>query len=102
MMQVIDYSTFLDPTAVRAFLPSEARADEGIYERQEGIRFRKEGAHSIRCENVRLLEGAFLLVAHNSSGEVTTYRQAVSQSDWVHIQFRLIGGGWEDMSGVGI
>lgn len=101
-MQVIDYSKFLDSTAVRLFVPSEAIPDEDIYDCNQGIRFRSQERHRICWESVRLAEGAFLLASQDYAGEVLTYRQRVSESDWVHIQFRLNGGGCENIARTGV
>lgn len=101
-MQVIDYSKFLDTTAVRLFVPSGARPDENIYECDQGIRFCSEDRHRICWETVRLADGAFLLASQDCAGEVLTYRQLVSGGDWVHMQFRLNGGGCEDVARTGV
>lgn len=101
-METIDYSRLLDSTAVRSFLPSEAAPDEEIYERDQGIYFRSEGNRRACCENVLLAKGAFLLASQDSSGELLTYRQSVNESDWIHVQFRLDGGGWEDIARTGV
>jgi AraC family transcriptional regulator, transcriptional activator of the genes for pyochelin and ferripyochelin receptors len=101
-MQAIDFSKFLDGRVVRAFVPSEAVADEDIYECDQGVRFRSGERHSFCWETARLTEGAFLLASQNSAGELLNYRQLVSESDWVHIQFRLNGGGCEDIAQTGV
>src|SRR5690242_19729854 len=101
-MHAIDYSKLLDGTAVRSFVPCEATPDEGVYECDEGIRFHSEHAHGFCWESVRLTEGALLLASDDPAGEVVTQRQVVNQSDWVHIQFRLTGGGCEDIGGSGV
>jgi AraC family transcriptional regulator, transcriptional activator of the genes for pyochelin and ferripyochelin receptors len=101
-MQAIDYSKFLDSGTVRAFVPSEAVPDEDIYECDQGIRFRSGQGRSFCWETVRLAEGAFLLASQNSAGEMLNYRQFVSGSDWIHIQFRLNGGGCEDIARTGV
>lgn len=99
-MQVIDYSKYLDNAAVRPFVPLETKPDENIYDCDQGIRFRSEGRHRI-WETVRLAEDAFLLASQDFAGDILTYRQLVSGSDWVHIQFRLNGGGCEDVAQTG-
>lgn len=101
-MQAIDYSKLLDCTAVHSFLPSEATLDEALYERGQGIQFHAEGRRRMCLENVRLAECAFLLASQDTSGEVLNYRQCVKESDWVHMQFRLDGGGWEDIAQTGV
>lgn len=100
-MQIIDYSTFLDSAAVRGFVSSEAAQDEDIYDGDEGIRFCSDERHHVCWESVRLAEDAFLLASQDSAGAVLNYRQVVSGSDWVHIQFRLNGGGCEDIARTG-
>jgi AraC family transcriptional activator of pyochelin receptor len=101
-MQAIDYSKFLDSTVVRQFVSSQATPDEEIYECDEGIRFRSEQRNRVCWEAVRLADGAFLLASEDSPGEVLSYQQAVNESDWVHIQFRLTGGGCEDIARTGV
>lgn len=101
-MQAIDYSKFLDSTTVRRFVPSQTTPDEDIYECDEGLRFRSEAQNRVCWETVRLAAGAFLLASENSPGEVLTYRQDVNESDWIHIQFRLTGGGCEDIAHSGV
>lgn len=102
MMQILDYSKFLDSAAVREFLPSEATPDEDIYEYDEGIRFRSEETQGVCWETVRLGEGAFLLASQDSAADVLNQRQLISGSDWIHIQFRLNGGGCEDIDRTGV
>jgi AraC family transcriptional regulator, transcriptional activator of the genes for pyochelin and ferripyochelin receptors len=102
-MQAIDYSKLLDSPAIRTFVPSEAMPDEDIYQRDEGIQFRsRHERHHVYQEIVRLSDGAFLFASEDSSVEARPYQQVVSDSDWVHIQFRLSGGGCEDIPRVGV
>ncbi len=101
-MQAIDYSKFLDSAVVRQFVTPRATPDEEIYECDDGIRFRSQDKNRVCWESVRLVDGAFLLASEDSPGEVLNYRQTVNDSDWVHIQFRLTGGGCEDIAGTGV
>jgi AraC family transcriptional regulator, transcriptional activator of the genes for pyochelin and ferripyochelin receptors len=100
-MQTIDYSEYLDPRAARAFVSPDVTLDEEVYGGDDGIQFRSEGSRRV-WECVRLTEGAFLLASQDPAGDVLNYRQCVSGSDWVHIQFRLSGGGCENLSGTGV
>jgi AraC family transcriptional activator of pyochelin receptor len=102
LMQAIDYTKLLESTAARVFVPLGATRDEAAYEGEQGIRFRSDGKQNLCCENVRLAEGAFLFVSRNSPGDILTYRQTVSESDWIHIQFRLLGCGWENINRTGV
>jgi AraC family transcriptional regulator, transcriptional activator of the genes for pyochelin and ferripyochelin receptors len=100
-MQTIDYSEYLDPRAARAFVSPDVTLDEEVYGGDEGIQFRSVGSRRL-WECVRLMDSAFLLASRDPAGDVLNYRQCVSGSDWVHIQFRLSGGGSENLSGTGI
>jgi AraC family transcriptional regulator, transcriptional activator of the genes for pyochelin and ferripyochelin receptors len=102
-MQAIDYSKLLDSPTLRAVVPQEAIQSEGLYSRGEGIQFRLNyQAHPVLQEMVRLGDEAFLFASENSTGIGEPYRQVVSDSDWVHIQFRLNGGGHETFLGAGV
>ena len=101
LMQAIDYSKLLDRTAARTLLSADVTLDEDIYESDHGIRFHSEGTRRL-WECVRLADGALLLASQDPAGEVLTHRQVVNQSDWVHIQFRLNGGGSEEIARTGL
>jgi len=102
-MQAFDYSKILDNATLEAVVPQEAMQSEGLYRHGEGIQFRLNyQTHPVLQEVVRLGDEAFLFASENSTGIGEPYRQVVSDSDWVHIQFRLSGGGHETFLGSGV
>lgn len=100
-MQTLDYTSFLDRAAARALVSADVTLDEDIYECDQGIQFRSEGNRHV-WECVRLAEGALLLAAQDSVAEMLSHRQVVNQGDWIHVQFRLNGGGCEDIARTGV
>ena len=95
-MQAIDYSELLDPAKLQAVVPQGAAQADGLYGQGEGVQFSlryQEGR--IFQEVVRLSEGALLLASENTIGDAQSYHQVVTDSDWLHIQFRISGGGRE-------
>lgn len=100
-MQAFDYSKLLDRTTSYTFLSSDVALDEDIYPRDLGIKFcSKRGHHLWEC--VHLAEGALLIASQDPGSGVQSHRQVVNQSDWVHIQFRLSGGGCESVDRTGV
>jgi AraC family transcriptional activator of pyochelin receptor len=100
-MQAIDFSTLVE--TIRTFVPPSASLDENIYERDEGVRVRSaEGRDQILQEIVRLGEGAFLFASEDASAAGGRYQQVVHDSDWIHIQFRVSGGGCENIAPAGV
>jgi AraC family transcriptional regulator, transcriptional activator of the genes for pyochelin and ferripyochelin receptors len=95
----LDFSTFLDAAAVERVVPSGSVPIEGVYEPPEGIQFRSAGRNSqLIQEVVQITEGAFLFACDYSPTGELLHRQVVKDSDWIHIQFRLNGGGSEWVS----
>jgi len=102
-MQAIDYSQLLESTALRGLIPPAASLDEDIYEREEGLQFRcTRDKRQIYQEIVRLADGAFLFASEDAFAPEHPYRQVINDSDWVHIQFRLNGGGSEHIGESGV
>jgi AraC family transcriptional regulator, transcriptional activator of the genes for pyochelin and ferripyochelin receptors len=103
-MQAIEYSKLLDSTIIRTLVPTEAIHDEGIYQRDDGIQFRSRSEkHCIFQEIVRLGDAAFLFASQDRSRDVAPpHYQVVHDGDWIHIQFRLSGGGREDIARAGV
>jgi AraC-like DNA-binding protein len=95
-MQTIDFTELIDPAVLQTVVPKDASLVEGLYESGEGAQFKSHHqARRISQEVVRLAEGALLMASESESEKTTTCQQVVTGSDWVHIQFRLTGGGQE-------
>lgn len=94
LVQAIDYSRLLDRATSYTFLSPDLVLDEASYRGEQGIKFCSERGRRL-WECVRLAEGALLIASRDHGSGVQRHRQVVTQSDWVHIQFRLNGGGFE-------
>lgn len=98
-MQPIDFSRLVDTPGVENFSLRGVAPAEEIYRGCGGIQFRSQDKDSGFIEDrVRLAESAFLFSSDYASGGGRGHRQVVNDSDWVHIQFRLNGGGRETVS----
>jgi AraC family transcriptional regulator, transcriptional activator of the genes for pyochelin and ferripyochelin receptors len=94
-MEVFDYCSMVkDPVA-----PRGARIVEGIYDRGDGVQFRSEGQNAeLFSEVVRLSDNAILLASDFVPNAAGAHQQIVKNSDWIHIQFRYVGGGHESVA----
>jgi AraC family transcriptional activator of pyochelin receptor len=98
-MQIIDLSRLLDVAGIENLMPPGAARTEGLYQGNEGVQFRSPGRDSqLIQEIVRLADGVFLLASDYSPEGEQWHRQIVDDSDWLHIQLRLRGGGCERIS----
>jgi len=95
-----DFSRFLEATLLERMLPQGPDPIEGIYCDHDGVQFRTRGRASrqLSCEVVRLTDDALLLATNVPVDGKVQHQQAINDSDWIHIQFRLNGGGHERVS----
>ena len=95
-----DFSRFLEATLLERMLPQGPEPIEGIYCDPDGVQFRTRGraGRQLNCEVVRLTEDALLLATNVPVDGKVQHQQAINDSDWIHIQFRLNGGGHERVS----
>jgi AraC family transcriptional activator of pyochelin receptor len=95
-----DFSRFLDAAQLERMLPLGAEPIEGIYCNEDGVQLRGRGraGRQLSCEVVRLTEDALLLATNVPVEGKVQHQQAIIDSDWIHIQFRLNGGGHERVS----
>jgi AraC family transcriptional activator of pyochelin receptor len=98
-MQPIDFSKLLNERGAETVMPRRAVLTEGIYQCGEGVHFRTAKGNSELIQDiVRLSDGAFLFFSNHVPECDQWHRQIVADSDWLHIQFRLSGGGGERVS----
>src|SRR5690349_13321229 len=91
-MQVTDYRTLIDPTKTYGGLAST----DGIYAAGDGVQYRSsEPSGAFFHEAVRLSDEAFLLATEVAPTEDGRHTQLVDGDDWLHLQFRFKGGGFE-------
>jgi AraC-like DNA-binding protein len=95
-----DFSRFLEATLLERMLPQGPEPIEGIYCDHDGVQLRTRGraGRQLSCEVVRLTEDALLLATNVPADGKVQHLQAINDSDWIHIQFRLNGGGHERVS----
>lgn len=94
-----DFSKLLDATLVERVVPRGCVPAEGVYASPEGLQFRTADRSSqLVQEVVQVTDGALLLASDYSPSGESLHRQVVNDSDWVHIQFRIKGGGHERIS----
>jgi AraC family transcriptional regulator, transcriptional activator of the genes for pyochelin and ferripyochelin receptors len=92
-MQPIDFSCLLDSSTALATLPTGVKPNYSAYELSQGLQLLDRNQDLFQ-EFVRIADDALLLASDCRSG-AREHRQAINGSDWVHIQFRLSGGGRE-------
>lgn len=98
-MQAIDLSRLLSDSGVKSILPAGTRRIDGLYHAEDGTQFRSQDAHNdLIQETVRLSDSAMLFASDFSPEGERIHHQAIRESDWIHIQFRLSGGGRESIS----
>jgi len=94
--KAFDFRRLLDATFAQQVLADDCVPAEGIYEGRDGMQLRTGGPRSqLVQEAVQVTEGALLFASDSSAAGSWTHKQLVSDSDWVHFQFRLSGGGEE-------
>jgi AraC-like DNA-binding protein len=97
-MGVTDYQTLIDPSKTYAGLHYSA----DVYANGDGVQYRSDpvqGSSSGRFfhEAVRISDQAVLLLTELMPSERGTYTQIVEGGDWLHIQFRFLGSGREEI-----
>jgi len=93
------FNRLLDPGFVAQVVSPGSVQAHGVYQRNEGLQFRTPERRSrLVQEVVHLTDGALLLASDYSLSDASVQHQVVSDSDWIHIQFRLNGAGQECVS----
>lgn len=97
-MEATDYQTLIDPTRTYAGL----QCSTGVYANGDGVHYRSGPQHGsgdgrFFHEAVRISDHAFLLLTEFAPSENKTYTQIVEGDDWLHIQFRFLGSGREEV-----
>jgi len=88
-MAVTDYRTLIDSSRTYSGLTW----NEGVYAPGDGVQFRSaDGAFH---EAVRLSDRAYLFLTEVSPTRDNCDTQVVEDSDWLHVQFRFKGSGFE-------
>jgi AraC family transcriptional regulator, transcriptional activator of the genes for pyochelin and ferripyochelin receptors len=96
---LFDFSRLLDTPLVEGVVPAGCVPAQGVYGSRDGLQLRTAGRRSqLVQEIVQVTDGAFLFASDFSPTGESLHRQVVNDSDWVHIQFRLNGGGQERLS----
>ncbi|MBI1199003.1 MAG: helix-turn-helix domain-containing protein [Phenylobacterium sp.] len=91
-MQVTDYRTLIDPTKTYGGLAST----DGVYAAGDGVQYRSSEHDGLFFhEAVRLSDEAYLLATEVAPTEDSRHIQVVDGDDWLHLQFRFKGGGFE-------
>lgn len=98
-MELTDYQTLIDPTKTYGGVHSSAE----IYTDGNGVHYRSDPLDSDPSgrffhEAVRISDHAFLLLTELAPSEAKTYSQIVEGADWLHIQFRFLGTGREEIA----
>lgn len=98
-MEAVDFSKLLDAGSFEKLLGSRAALRTEMYRGGDGVHFRSDnGSGELIQDVVRLADGAFLFSSNHSRPGQSLHRQIVRDTDWIHIQFRLNGGGSEQLS----
>ena len=94
-MDNTDYRTLIDPSTTHAGLYSQV----GVYAKGDGVQFRSDEGDrrnpKFFHEAVRISDGAYLLMTELSPTDDRSQVQVVDGDDWLHIQFRFRGAGYE-------
>jgi AraC family transcriptional regulator, transcriptional activator of the genes for pyochelin and ferripyochelin receptors len=96
-MQPIDFSKLIDAEAIESVMAQQLAAVDCTFQDNDGVQVRSRHGGVIQ-DTVRLGDGAFLFASDYSPGRERKHLQIINDSDWVHIQFRLSGGGREQVS----
>lgn len=100
-MKAVDYTTLLDADDhARSGGPARLAIDiDRVYRDRDSVRYRSRNtSNGYRREVMRVAGEGLLLSTDCSAGEERVSRQIVSESDWVHLQFRMDGDGHESLS----
>jgi AraC-like DNA-binding protein len=93
-MQIFDYSRLVDATT-GLWGPQTPHT----YHQGDGVQFLSEQRRGdLLQETVRLSDRAFLLASDFAPEVQQPHQQIVNGTDWIHIQFRFSGGGFENIS----
>jgi AraC-like DNA-binding protein len=93
-MQVTDYRTLVDPSKTYGGLAST----EGVYAAGDGVQYRSpEHSGAFFHEAVRLSDEAYLLATEAAPTGDSRHAQVIGGDDWLHLQFRFKGGGFEQI-----
>ncbi len=96
----LDYANYLDPSTFSARFGQNFEADTALYDNPLGIRIKwRDASHSGVQEMVQLADGAFLLTSVAQQGSAYHRQRSAKGSDWIHIQFRVQGGGYDELLG---
>jgi AraC-like DNA-binding protein len=91
-MAVTDYRTLIDSAKTY----SGYAGIEGVYAAGDGMRFRSpDGSFH---EAVRLSEEAYLFMTEVAPTGDSSHTQVVEDNDWLHVQFRFKGSGFEHVA----
>ena len=98
-VQPIDFGEILDVEDSGRYLPSGAAPICGLYERHDGVRYRLETRFGKLVQDVvRISDDALLFACESSLDGALFQQQIVGDRDWSHIQFRISGGGQENIA----
>src|SRR5690349_12013815 len=105
-MQAINYSSLLGTDAPQPGQHIRSRGNAElveVYRHHDGVQYKsREGAAPFFHEIVRISQDALLLATDCSAGADAFARQIVDQDDWVHVQFRIDGDGYESLPESGV
>jgi AraC-like DNA-binding protein len=91
-MAVTDYRTLIDSSNTYSGLTGI----EGVYAAGEGVLYRS--ADGSFHEAVRLSDRAYLFMTEVSPTGDSCHTQVVEDNDWLHVQFRFKGSGFEHVA----
>lgn len=100
---VFDFRSLLDTDFAQQIVAPGCSPADGMYEGQDGVQFRTQGAKGrLLQEIVQVTDDGLLLASDSSSTTDSSHEQVVSDTDWVHLQFRVSGGGKERVSNASV
>jgi len=93
-MEALDHRAFIDPS--RAFYGYSMA--EGMHARGDGVMYRSDAiVDRFFHEAVRLSDSAYLLLTEVAPSDDISQTQVVGDGDWLHVQFRFCGSGFENI-----
>jgi AraC family transcriptional regulator, transcriptional activator of the genes for pyochelin and ferripyochelin receptors len=103
-MQATNYTTLLNQGSLASRIAAHrAMHIEEIYRNGNGVLYRGRGReHRYTSEIVRLTADAILLATDCFDNAESRKNQIIEDGDWIHIQFRLNGGGHENCRQIGV